>query len=68
MIMIKTEINLFKINKNNTICLDWFNPSCLFESTCNKKDDNKPLLEMQKFTYKILLDTMITDNLLWSWP
>lgn len=30
----------------------------------NKKDDNKPLLEMQKFTYKILLDTMITDNLL----
>lgn len=47
MIIIRTEKNLFKINKINSIMFRLIQPQVPF-CVNNKKDDNKPLLEMQK--------------------
>lgn len=46
MIIIRTEKNLFKINKINSIMFRLIQPQVSFRVN-NKKDDNKPLLEMQ---------------------
>lgn len=47
MIIIRTEKNLFKI-KINSIMFRLIQPQVSF-CVNNKKDDNKPLLEMQKY-------------------
>lgn len=47
MIIIRTEKNLFKI-KINSIMFRLIQPQVSFRVN-NKKDDNKPLLEMQKY-------------------